>query len=292
VLALMNAEHPDAIRLYARHFGGKKKAEHASLIHVSDRIIRLTYRGPGNDAGELSLPYIGSDGEHVVLASIGDCRRVLVAMARIASEALGEPINLPEVRNTDLPGGAGLGNTVSAPPAEVLEFMRQMQQMKGLAEEGRSDDNPSNSGATAGTVINPGSSSSSSIGRKPARADLFLGEGSRLGGSEVKGVPPIVGSEASSVQPQLREVDPDKPVVRLRVQLLDRCPAQVMVNLDFTVRELRAWLQHHMMAVSDPVKEFSLMDVGGFPPRKFADLDATVDELKLSGSSTLACRPA
>mmetsp|Transcript_26016 Transcript_26016/g.84003 ORF Transcript_26016/g.84003 Transcript_26016/m.84003 type:complete len:100 (-) Transcript_26016:108-407(-) len=42
VLALMNGEHPDAIRLYARHFGKKPKATSAEINDV--RYLGFTLR--------------------------------------------------------------------------------------------------------------------------------------------------------------------------------------------------------------------------------------------------------
>ena len=67
----------------------------------------------------------------------------------------------------------------------------------------------------------------------------------------------------------LREVDPEKPFLRLRVQLLDRKPAEITVNHDFCVAELRAYLDHYM-GLPEP-GTYNLMEVSGFPPRRIVD---------------------
>merc|ERR1719361_1407836 len=90
VLALMNNEHPDAIRLYARHFGGKPAAKAATLTDVDDHTLSLRYTGPRGEQCDLTLPYVGVAGADVIVRTVADCRRALVGMARIAAEALGE----------------------------------------------------------------------------------------------------------------------------------------------------------------------------------------------------------
>lgn len=121
----------------------------------------------------------------------------------------------------------------------------------------------------------------------PSITNIFKGEGCRLGSTDSS----CHESEGAGVTPpQLREVDPEKPLIRLRVTLLDRKPANVTVNRDFTLEDLRAWLQHHQGPTS--ASNFNLMDVTGFPPRKLADLGATIGDLGLTKDSTLACRPA
>mmetsp|Transcript_126818 Transcript_126818/g.218803 ORF Transcript_126818/g.218803 Transcript_126818/m.218803 type:complete len:323 (+) Transcript_126818:96-1064(+) len=306
VLALMNGEHPDAIRVYARHFAGKKQATSATLTDVGDKSISLRYSGPGREQGEATMPYVNAAGEHLTVRTIGDCRRALVGMARIAAEALGEKIELPEPRSTDLPGGADvdsrssldlgphreelqqiirrLGADSAPPPEEMKELISRMQQLKSEVN-GSQGSGPaataSTSSSSAGTVIRSGATA-------PARHDMFKGEGSRLGSSADP--TPSAAVDLEGLQAELREVDPERPVVRLRVQLLDRRPAQLMVNSNFTLRDLRAWLEHYQGSAG--AKPFHLMEVSGFPPRKLSDFSATIEEMGLTRSSSLACRPA
>lgn len=115
---------------------------------------------------------------------------------------------------------------------------------------------------------------------------VFVGEGNKLGSSSSSTPAPAAEAKPAPAQP-LREVDPDRPLVTLRVQLLDRKPAKVVVNEDFTIQELRAWLDHHMGSQQN----YNLMEVSGFPPKKLADLGSTVAAAGLTASSSLACRP-
>lgn len=300
VLALMNGEHPDAIRVYARHFAGKKQATAATLTDVGDKSISLRYSGPGREQGEATMPYVNAAGDYLTVRTIGDCRRALVGMARIAAEALGEKIELPEPRSTDLPGGSDLdsrlgphreelqqiirrlGADSAPPPEEMKQLISRMQQLKSEVDgtPGPTPTAPTSS-SSAGTVIRSGAAA-------PARHEMFKGEGSRLGSSADPTPSAAVGLD--SMQIELREIDPERPVVRLRVQLLDRRPAQLMVNSDFTLRDLRAWLEHYQGSLG--AKPFHVMEVSGFPPRKLSDLTATIEQMGLTRSSSLACRPA
>eukprot|EP00931_Biecheleriopsis_adriatica_P006494 TRINITY_DN107891_c0_g1_i1.p1 TRINITY_DN107891_c0_g1~~TRINITY_DN107891_c0_g1_i1.p1 ORF type:complete len:224 (+),score=55.71 TRINITY_DN107891_c0_g1_i1:25-696(+) len=117
--------------------------------------------------------------------------------------------------------------------------------------------------------------------------DVFQGGGSRLGGTASSSTPASSGYPAASEA--LREVDPDGALVRIKVQLLSRRPAQVVVNSDFTIRELRAWLAHYQGPESG---DYHLMDVSSFPPKRLSDLNATISAAGITGKSSLSCRPA
>merc|ERR1712113_720407 len=97
-------------------------------------------------------------------------------------------------------------------------------------------------------------------------------------------------TQSAAAPSELREVDPERPVVRLRVQLLNKKPAQVVVNRDFTVQDLRGWLEHHQDEAGK--RDYHLMDVTGFPIKKLTDLGATMEQLGLKSGCCLACRPA
>jgi len=277
VIALMNGEHPDAIRLYARHFGGKKSATVAILSDVSNKDLSLHFKTAGREEGDLTMPYVNRAGENITCETIGDCRRAMVGMARIASEALGEKIDLPEMKSTDLPGGdRAEGN--GPPPPEFTEMIKQMRD--AMAAKGPD----TGEGAAGGT-----SSSSArpvAINKSTPYAATFEGTGNRLGGvSDSSGV-----VEPALPVAELREVDPEKPFLRLRVQLLDRKPAEITVNTDFSVAELRAHLDHYMGLTESG--KYNLMEVSGFPPRKLTDASASLEAAGLTkGGCSLACRP-
>eukprot|EP00929_Paragymnodinium_shiwhaense_P014702 TRINITY_DN122658_c0_g1_i1.p1 TRINITY_DN122658_c0_g1~~TRINITY_DN122658_c0_g1_i1.p1 ORF type:complete len:322 (+),score=51.37 TRINITY_DN122658_c0_g1_i1:97-966(+) len=273
VLGIMNAQYVDAVRLYARHFFKRKGDTAVALVDVDNEQLHIRCTLPNGKNDVLSMPYVDAKGDPIVVRSVGDCRKALVGMARIASEATGEHIDLPEQRNTDMPGGEA--------SAEMLQMMQQMRQMMETAgseqQQAQADGSPQQA-SSPGTVIQRGGSGN------VVKDSLFKGEGSKLGGSSSAPPPPAPSNEPVS----LREVDPEKPVVRLKVQLLDKRPAQVMVNKEFTLQDLRAWLQHHQGS-SDA---FHVMDVGGFPPKKLSVMTATIEDLGLTAATSLACRRA
>lgn len=267
VMEIMNGQHPDAIRIYARHFGGKAKATSASLTDLDSKQITLKYTSPGEN-GSLTMPYVDAAGAAITVRTIGDCRRALVGMARVAAEVLGEHIELPEPRTIapGTPGGPSNGPEVMA----LLEQMRQMMEAKGQGKGSASGD------VAPGGIrtLHGGAASQSSV---------FKGQGNKLGSST-----PVPESAPGS-SAQLREVDPEKPTVSLRVQLLDRKQAQVVVNHDFTISELRAWLDHHQGSTS----QYHLMEVSGFPPKKLSDYTMTVEGAGLTKKGcSLACKPS
>lgn len=308
VLAMMNAEHPDAIRAYIRHFGGKKKAMSAKLCDVGCERITLSYIGPGMEKGECTMPYVDAEGNPLVIRSVGDCRRALVGMAYTASEALGEKIELP-ARPAPASASASsggdrdfgphreemqelirqLGSDHRPPPEEMAQLAQRLQELRALAEGGGNPAGATETGSGTG-----GGSSSTYTAFKGGyvaapRSDIFKGEGSKLG-SATPAPAAAVPANAGAPPPPLREVDAEQPVVRLRVQLLDRRPAQVVVNRDFTILQLRGWLDHHQGEAA--TKAYHLMEVTGFPPKKLTDMSATVEQLGLSSTSSLSCRPA
>jgi len=298
VLALMNAEHPDAIRLYVRHYAEKPDTVSATLIDVSEETMSIKYVGPGQKTAQVTLPYLDAKGEPATVQTVGQCRRLMVGMARTASEVLGEPITLPEMKDGDTPGAGG-GPPGAGGMGPMPEGMKDLIEMmaKLKAEGGANPFAPP--GADSGEAASSSfGTNSGAVSTKPKGTDWSsLGGGNTLGGgaSSGGGGGYTAGAAAAAPAPaapaDLREVDPDKPILRLRVQMLDRKPAQVVVNSDFTLQQLRAWLEHHMGEASAGVT-YHLMDVAGFPPKKLENLTATVEELGITSSSSLACRKA
>lgn len=270
VIALMNAEHPDAIRLYAQHFANHREAVAAVLVDVQHSDFKIRVHFPGRAHGsqrteEVTLPYVQADGSSLSIATIGDCRRAMVGMARIAAEALGEDIELPAA----LPAPAAGGE----PPN--LEALQQVMEAMRTAQSAQTAQEP----AAEPADVRPQPVNQGSV---VAASSIFAGQGSRLGAAT--GNPSVV--EAASVS--LREVDPEQPYVRLRVQLLDRRHAQVVVNKDFTMRDVLVWLQHYQ----GDTRPFHLLNVASFPPTRLGNMDATVEQLGLTKASALSCRPA
>eukprot|EP00931_Biecheleriopsis_adriatica_P108439 TRINITY_DN8275_c0_g1_i2.p1 TRINITY_DN8275_c0_g1~~TRINITY_DN8275_c0_g1_i2.p1 ORF type:complete len:321 (+),score=72.47 TRINITY_DN8275_c0_g1_i2:38-964(+) len=292
VLALMNAEHPDAIRIYAKHYGGKRSVRTAILTDVSDKDLSLHYKADGKDEGDLTLPYVDAAGERITCETIGDCRRAMVGMARIASEATGEKIVLPEVKSTDLPGGDRRERAGQEPPPEMLEMLKHMREL--MAQNAGEASTPSGDSAQS-SKPKAGIQTFADSNAESPQPLVFQGAGNRLGGystsSSTPGPALDTSTPANAAQQQLREVDPEQPVVRLRVQLLDRRPAEVTVNKDFTVGELQAWIDHHQGLQGQ--QRYNLMEVSGFPPRRLGDLSATLEQAGLTKRGcSLACRPA
>eukprot|EP00931_Biecheleriopsis_adriatica_P108438 TRINITY_DN8275_c0_g1_i1.p1 TRINITY_DN8275_c0_g1~~TRINITY_DN8275_c0_g1_i1.p1 ORF type:complete len:356 (+),score=83.79 TRINITY_DN8275_c0_g1_i1:38-1069(+) len=327
VLALMNAEHPDAIRIYAKHYGGKRSVRTAILTDVSDKDLSLHYKADGKDLNVemeriltdnkalVALPedegmkfktaafgmaqclsdvcsHFQMEDERITCETIGDCRRAMVGMARIASEATGEKIVLPEVKSTDLPGGDRRERAGQEPPPEMLEMLKHMREL--MAQNAGEASTPSGDSAQS-SKPKAGIQTFADSNAESPQPLVFQGAGNRLGGystsSSTPGPALDTSTPANAAQQQLREVDPEQPVVRLRVQLLDRRPAEVTVNKDFTVGELQAWIDHHQGLQGQ--QRYNLMEVSGFPPRRLGDLSATLEQAGLTKRGcSLACRPA
>eukprot|EP00930_Biecheleria_cincta_P098013 TRINITY_DN89699_c0_g1_i1.p1 TRINITY_DN89699_c0_g1~~TRINITY_DN89699_c0_g1_i1.p1 ORF type:complete len:364 (+),score=99.68 TRINITY_DN89699_c0_g1_i1:31-1092(+) len=117
-----------------------------------------------------------------------------------------------------------------------------------------------------------------------------LGAGNRLdGGSSSSTAAAQPASEDSAeLAAQVRPVDPALPTITIKVRLPNRTTVTVTFNSSHTVAQVRAYLQvNHAEAFSGP---FVLMDVGGFPPKKLADPEQTLDEAGVKSGASLDCR--
>jgi len=90
----------------------------------------------------------------------------------------------------------------------------------------------------------------------------------------------------------LRTVDLSAATCSLRVRLPDRRAVVTEVNADFTLLELRAWLEEQHGATFN--RPYHLVDAAGFPPRRLEPLSATLEGLGLvtASAACLECRPA
>lgn len=304
VMSIMNEEHSDAMRLYVRHYG-QTEATSAELVDLDESQVHLSYTNGAGEAGQrLSMPYRNQEGEEVRVQSVGDCRRALVGMARVASEALGEPI--------DLPGSAPQRDEDEPSEEEIQEMMRDFQEImmaKGKGKGASASSAPSAPSSGIRTLHDGGAGGGGGPGdmmammeamlamkgkgkgkgAEPALDTRFQGEGSRLGSAGDDEATKLANSE--ELAQQTRGVDTSKPVVKLRVRLLNRKTVEAELNADFTVKEVRAWLETHHAESFD--RAYHLMDGAGFPPKKLADFDATLESLGLAkAGSCLECRPA
>ncbi|CAE8590231.1 unnamed protein product [Polarella glacialis] len=309
VLEIMNAEHPDAMLFYVRHFGKNSSARSAKLVDLDDKAVTLDYEDAEGQTHTMSMPYVDSSGNPLTspVTTVGDCRRALVGMARTAAEALGEPIELPSD-----PTATGTGDEPN--PEQLAEMLKQMKELQAILESlpGESSSSSSQPSApqTGIRTLHDGHDSNSggkgkgkedmlqmlqalmaAKGKGKGKAEpepesqVFRGEGNRLGGSDASASTCLVDKDQ-----QVPEVDPGKPLIRLRMRLLDRKVVEVEVNADFTVRELRTYLEHHHSASFD--RAYNLMDGAGFPPKKLADLEASLEQLGVTKGSSLECRPS
>merc|ERR1712187_310994 len=128
------------------------------------------------------------------------------------------------------------------------------------------------------------------MGGKDAQpaSTVFQGEGNTLGSGDSTATQLIDKDQLSQ---QVRIVDSSQPTLKLRVRLLNRKVVEVEVNQNFTVQDLRTFLEHNYAEAFD--RSYNLMDGAGFPPKKLADLDATLEQLGLAkNGASVECRPA
>lgn len=299
VIAIMNGEHSDAMRLYVMHFG-QREAASAKLVDLDAHQIHLEFTDANGEAGQkLSMPYRNEEGDSISVDSVGDCRRALVGMARVASAALGEPIDLPEPHPQ---------RQEEPSDEEVERMMRQFQDMLAKGAGKGTGSNSASTGASSGirTLHDGGASGGGpedmlsalqaimaakgkGKGKAAGHQDVrFQGEGSRLGSTGDGEATQL--TDSAKLAQQLREVDESKAVLKLRVRLLNRKTVEVDLNPDFTVREVRTWLEAKHAESFD--RGYHLMDGSGFPPKKLAEFDATLESLGVKAGSCLECRPA
>jgi len=117
---------------------------------------------------------------------------------------------------------------------------------------------------------------------------VFKGEGNTLGSGDSTAAQLQNKDELSK---EVRPVDTSQPTFKLRVRLLNRKVVEVEVNQDFTVRDLRTFLEHHHSEAFD--RSYHLMDGASFPPKKLDDPASTLESLGLTKKgASVECRPA
>lgn len=308
LIGIMNNKYPHALGMYVRYYGKKGHCEELRLIGLTENDFVVTYMDQDGAPGSCTLSFVAvPDETEISCTTVGAARRAFVEMARHAAEKLGETIDLPPPSDPP-PAGA-------ADPSQMASMAAMMEMMKGKGKGTGGYEAPSGPSGNIRTL------SGSSSGGNPM-ADMMaammaakgkgkgkpdptpvdpwagLGEGNRLdgGSSAPANAEPQPAADGATTQAadvadlaaQVVPFDPDAPAVSLRVQLPDKHKTTVKFNSNRTIGNLRAYLQVNF---SDHFAgPYNLMDTGGFPPKKLADLTQTLDEAGVKDRSSLDCR--
>jgi hypothetical protein len=115
LISTMNSRYREALNVYARHFCGKPDVVSAQLAELDETKLVLRYWDAEAKLEEQAINYQTSSGGSVRASKAGDVRRILLEMARTASEATGAELDLPHavfrgVLQSDKVAGAYLLN--------------------------------------------------------------------------------------------------------------------------------------------------------------------------------------
>eukprot|EP00931_Biecheleriopsis_adriatica_P093185 TRINITY_DN6692_c0_g1_i1.p1 TRINITY_DN6692_c0_g1~~TRINITY_DN6692_c0_g1_i1.p1 ORF type:complete len:365 (+),score=86.79 TRINITY_DN6692_c0_g1_i1:42-1097(+) len=332
VLGIMNEKYPAALGMYVRHYGKKSQCSEAKLIDVTGKGFVVSYKDEAGEAAVCKLPFLEMPaGTEVTCNTVGAARRAFVEMARHAAEQLGESIDLPPPSTAPPSSPEGDGQAEDPMQALAMMMAMLKGKGKGKGEDGESDPmadlmaamlkgKGKGSGGSstappapgAGNIRTLGDASSSgddplaemmaqlmaakgkgkgSAPAEPADPWANLGAGNRLdGGSSSSATAPEPSLDEAELAALVRPVDSALPTLSLRVRLPDRTQVTLTFNACHTIAQVRAFLQvHHPASFSGP---YTLMDTGGFPPKKLADLGQTLEEAGVKSGSSLDCRKA
>mmetsp|Transcript_25435 Transcript_25435/g.70881 ORF Transcript_25435/g.70881 Transcript_25435/m.70881 type:complete len:326 (+) Transcript_25435:99-1076(+) len=310
VLMLMNSAHADALLLILKHFKHVLLAGTAELKALDETEMRISWQSSRPEPGreglsfESVIPYEDENGQELRVATVGECRRAIVGMARIASEALGEQIELPPAApvGAGAPQASPTGSGTFGRPAPTTAFRTLHDSGKGTGGSTRSNREAmmalmeimKGKGKGKEDLLDmvakvKGKGGGAATSTVEAASTLFLGEGNRLGSMEGGAAPAVEDGNDLQRKLPVREVTLDAPTISLRVRLLDRRLIEMVMNHDFTIQEVRTVLEHHH--ASSFTKTYHLMDVNGFPPKKLTDFGATLEQMGLTkAGSCVECR--
>mmetsp|Transcript_94995 Transcript_94995/g.167723 ORF Transcript_94995/g.167723 Transcript_94995/m.167723 type:complete len:350 (+) Transcript_94995:58-1107(+) len=328
VLGIMNEKYPHALGMYVRYYGKKSHCQEAKLSDVTETGFEVSYKDDAGEAAVCKLSFLAvPDETEITCSTVGGARRAFVEMARHAAEKLGETIDLPPPSDPpsapDGPAGnpmeammammammeakgKGKGTDGNADGGDPMASFMSMLKGKGKGAGGEAATAPVPGGAS-GNVRTLHSSSSSGDPMAEMMAQMMaakgkgkgapaapvdpwanLGAGNRLDGRSASAAEPEPVMDTADLAAQVRPVDPDAPTLKLRVRLPDKKQVTLTFNGCHTIGQVRAFLQvNHADAFSGP---YSLMDTGGFPPKKLADLSQRLDEAGVKNGSSLDCR--
>lgn len=329
VLGIMNEKYPTALGMYVRHYGKKSHCSEAELIDVTEKGFDVSYKDEAGEGAVCKLPFLDMPaGTEIACKTVGAARRAFVEMARHAAGQLGEHIDLPPP--SAAPPSSPEGQGEDGDPMAALATMMAMMKGKGKGKGEDSDSDPmadimaamargkgkggsgaqATSAPAAGNIRTLGDASGSSSGdpmaemmaqlmaakgkgkgstpAAPADPWANLGAGNRLDGGSSSSAAPEPSPDDAELATLVRPVDPALPTLSLRVRLPDKTQVTVTFNPCHTIAQVRAFLQvNHNASFSGP---YSLMDTGGFPPKKLADLGQTLEEAGVKSGSSLDCR--
>lgn len=133
LIGTMNSQFKEALKVCSAYFCDTGDVALAQIAEIEETKFLLRYWDAGNGLHEKNINYQTSTGEFITVSSAGDVRRVLVDMARTASEALGKELCLPY--------GASIGSHASEklPGAYLLNDIIDMTTLECLNQD---DANP------------------------------------------------------------------------------------------------------------------------------------------------------
>lgn len=126
LLGTMNSQFEEALRVCAEHFCDTNDVALARIVEIDETKFLLHHWDAGNGFHEKHLKYQSATGDFLTVSSAGEVRRVLVDMARTASEALGKELALPcgasigSHESDKLPGAFLLNDLVDMTTLECL----------------------------------------------------------------------------------------------------------------------------------------------------------------------------
>jgi hypothetical protein len=126
IIATMNGKYKEALNVYVKHFCGKADVVSAQLAGLDETKLVLRYWDTDAQLEESSINYKNSAGASVRASKAGGVRRILLEMARIASEATGDELDLPQaaginaVESDKVPGAYLLNELIDLGSLECL----------------------------------------------------------------------------------------------------------------------------------------------------------------------------
>jgi len=126
LIGTVNSQFKEALKVCARHFCHTGDVTLAQIVEIEETSFLLRHWDTQNGVHEKSIAYQSDTGMIFTVRSAGDVRRVLVEMARAASEALKEDLALPcgasigSHESDKLPGAYLLNDLVDLTTLECL----------------------------------------------------------------------------------------------------------------------------------------------------------------------------
>ncbi|CAE8619350.1 unnamed protein product [Polarella glacialis] len=96
IITAMNERYKTALTVYAKHFCGKSDVVSTQIISLEETRLLLRYWDATSQWAESTVTYQNAQGDPVTADSAAGVRRILLNMARTASEATGLELGLPQ----------------------------------------------------------------------------------------------------------------------------------------------------------------------------------------------------